>query len=97
MAGYEVDLDRLAAVQRDVQALVEHCALLRSEIDATARALTETDWTGDASATFAELQQQWAAGAATIHAGLDVMAANASTGHANYSAVQAANARLWGV
>ncbi|AMM18987.1 hypothetical protein AX769_01075 [Frondihabitans sp. PAMC 28766] len=96
MPAYEVDLDQLDTVRHDVQNLVDYCESLRAEIRQAAASLTDFEWTGSASAQFDALQQTWQDGAAKIQAGLAVMTANAAASHANYSAVQAANARLWG-
>ncbi|AMM19826.1 hypothetical protein AX769_06240 [Frondihabitans sp. PAMC 28766] len=82
--SHEVDLDYLNESARTFDETATYCEELRAKIGALAARLGGT-WSGQAEAQFAELQQQWAAGAAEMAEGMALITQTARIAHENYS------------
>lgn len=80
-------LERMTDFQRTAEALL-------SEIDTTVKNLHLT-WAGAAAAAHTEAHDRWSRGAAMMREALDQLHKAGSGAHDNYTAVIAANQKMW--
>lgn len=80
-------LDRMTDFQRTAEALL-------AEIDTTVKNLHVT-WSGEAATAHTDAHDRWSRGAAMMREALDQLHKAGSGAHGNYTAVIAANQKMW--
>jgi WXG100 family type VII secretion target len=95
MAGYRVDLHRLADIVDQIGRFEQHLDTALADVDARVDKL-HTTWTGDAATAHRQAHEEWQRGVAEMRAALAVMRSNARTAHGNYSSAVTTNADMWG-
>jgi WXG100 family type VII secretion target len=94
MAGYRVDLDRLADVVDQIGRFDQQVETALADVQAQVDRLHGT-WSGDAAVAHEQAHAKWTRGAAEMRAALAVLRDNARIGHGNYTGAVTTNTAMW--
>jgi WXG100 family type VII secretion target len=94
MAGYRVDLARLADVVDQIGRFDQHVETALADIQAHVDRL-HTTWSGEAASAHQQAHAQWTRGIAELRAALAVLRDNAQIAHGNYTNAVTTNTAMW--